>query len=162
MSDEPHANVRLVDRFYEAFDRRDHAGMIACYAPNPVFEDEVFTLKGKAVGAMWHMLAANAREFSLEYRDVVADAATGRAHWEASYVFSTTGRRVRNVIDAEFSFRDGLIATHRDRFSFWNWSGQALGAPGALLGWTPFLRNKVRAQAARNLQAFIANHPEYR
>ena len=30
----------------------------------------------------------------------------------------------------------------------------APGAPGWLLGWTPALRKKVRAQAAANLKAF--------
>jgi hypothetical protein len=49
-----------------------------------------------------------------------------------------------------------LITRHRDRFNFWSWSRQALGAPGLLLGWTPFLRQKVRAQAAANLQKFLA------
>jgi hypothetical protein len=31
----------------------------------------------------------------------------------------------------------------------------ALGTPGALLGWTPFLRAKVRAQAAANLRRYL-------
>jgi len=32
--------------------------------------------------------------------------------------------------------------------------------PGLLLGWTPFLRNRVRAQAAAGLRRFLAqdNH----
>jgi hypothetical protein len=38
----------------------------------------------------------------------------------------------------------------------WAWSRQALGAPGLLLGWTPFLRRKIRAQAAANLEKYIA------
>ena len=49
---------------------------------------------------------------------------------------------------------DGLILTHRDRFDFWAWSRQALGTPGLLLGWSGFLRDKVRAQAAKNLAAY--------
>ena len=85
------------------------------------------------------------------------DARTGRAHWDAHYRFSATGRLVLNRIDAAFSFNpDGLIVTHRDRFDFWAWSRQALGAPGWLLGWTPLLRNKVRQQAAANLRKFLA------
>jgi hypothetical protein len=31
--------------------------------------------------------------------------------------------------------------------------------PGLLLGWTPFLRNKVRAQAATNQPVFLARQP---
>ena len=64
-----------------------------------------------------------------------------------------------NRIDAEFEFDSaGLIKRHRDRFDFWAWSRQALGLPGWLLGWTPWLRNKVRATAARNLAKFMARN----
>jgi hypothetical protein len=63
---------------------------------------------------------------------------------------------VLNRIDASFTFNaQGLILTHRDRFDFWAWSRQALGAPGLLLGWTPFLRNKVKQQAGNNLRKFM-------
>ena len=149
-----HPNAQLLERFYTAFAKRDHATMKACYAPDATFEDEVFTLKGDQIGQMWHMLAVNAKEFSLEFRDVSANDTAGQAHWEAHYLFSATGRKVHNIIDGEFQFRDGLIIAHRDRFNFWSWSRQALGLPGVLLGWTPILRNKVRGQAARNLAAF--------
>ncbi|MEN9670596.1 MAG: hypothetical protein RL018_873, partial [Pseudomonadota bacterium] len=43
-----------------------------------------------------------------------------------------------------------------DSFNFWAWSRQALGAPGLLIGWTPFLRAKVQATANDNLQKFLA------
>ena len=90
-----------------------------------------------------------------------ADARGGKAHWEADYRFSATGRMVHNVIDGVFEFSEhGLITRHRDRFDFWAWSRQALGTPGWLLGWTPFLRQKVRAQAAANLQKFLASRKE--
>ena len=75
---------------------------------------------------------------------------------EATYTFAATGRRVHNVIDAEFRFENGLIIEHTDRFDFWRWSRMALGAPGMLLGWTPIVRNKVRGQARAGLDAFLA------
>ena len=156
MQSTSHENAQLLERFYAAFAKRDAATMGACYAPDAMFEDPVFTLKGAAIGQMWHMLCTNAREFSVEFRDIAADDRSGRAHWEAHYLFSATGRKVHNIIDAEFQFREGLIVMHRDRFDFWRWSRQALGVPGLLLGWSPVLRNKVRAQAARNLAAFVA------
>ncbi len=34
----------------------------------------------------------------------------------------------------------------------------ALGAPGLLLGWTPFLRAKVRRQASAGLRKYLAAH----
>ncbi len=83
------------------------------------------------------------------------------AHWEPVYSFSQTGRHVHNIIDAEFEFKDGKIIRHIDTFDFWRWSKQALGAPGLLLGWSSFLRNKVSTMAAKSLTAFIDKHPEY-
>ncbi len=155
-----HPNAELLTRFYTAFAALDADTMQACYARDASFRDEAFTLQGAdEVGAMWRMLCgatqAKGRDvWRLEFSGIEADAATGRAHWEAHYRFSATGRMVHNVIDGSFRFRDGLIAEHVDRFDFWRWSRQALGAPGLLLGWSPMLRNKVRATAAGNLARF--------
>jgi hypothetical protein len=104
--------------------------------------------------------AKGAAVWKLSLRDIEADAASGKAHWDAHYLFSATGRIVDNAIDSRFTFTpEGLIATQRDRFDFWRWSRQALGAPGLLLGWSPMLKKKVRATAAANLQAFLARNP---
>ena len=155
-----HPNAELLTRFYGAFAALDAEAMQACYAPDASFRDEAFTLQGAAeVGAMWRMLCEATRAkgrdvWRLEFSGIEAVAAQGRAHWEAHYRFSATGRLVHNVIDGSFRFRDGRIAEHVDRFDFWRWSRQALGAPGLLLGWTPFLRSKVRATAAGNLARF--------
>lgn len=151
-----HPHAELIDRFYRAFAQRDWAAMAACYHPQVHFSDEAFDLRGADAAMMWRMLCTNGRDLRLEHRDVEADDASGRAHWDASYTFSATGRHVLNRIDARFEFRDGLIVRHVDRFDFWSWSRQALGAPGWLLGWSPWLRGKVRAQAAKNLAAFAA------
>lgn len=64
---------------------------------------------------------------------------------------------MHNEIDAEFTFQDRLIFRHVDRFDFWDWSRQALGTPGALLGWSGLLRGKVAARAAKSLAAFAAH-----
>ena len=60
-----------------------------------------------------------------------------------------------NDIQAQFRFKDGLIQEHRDEFSFHNWSKQALGPPGLLLGWTPILRNATRKRARAGLDEFL-------
>ncbi|HEY1077050.1 MAG TPA: nuclear transport factor 2 family protein [Fontimonas sp.] len=148
-------------RFYTAFAQLDAATMASCYCQDVQFEDPVFKLNGqRETAGMWTMLCEGVREkgadvWRLEHSAVQADAARGSAHWDAHYRFTMTGRMVLNRIDAEFSFRDGLIATHRDRFDFWAWSRQALGAPGLLLGWSPLIRNKVRETAGSNLQKFL-------
>lgn len=149
-----HPNAQLIERFYAAFARRDWAGMAACYHPEVHFSDEAFDLHGADAGMMWRMLLTNGKDLTLEYSGIEADDRTGRAHWDARYTFSATGRKVLNRIDASFEFRDGLIVRHVDRFDFWTWSRQALGTPGLLLGWSGFLKSKVRAKAAAGLAAF--------
>lgn len=158
-----HPNQQTLETFYSAFARLDAASMGNCYAPDAVFQDEVFSLHGKReVAGMWRMLcevtrATGADVWKLAYRDVQADTASGQAHWDAHYRFSTTGRIVDNSIDARFTFDpQGKISRHRDSFDFWLWSRQALGVPGLLLGWTPMLRHKVRSQASANLARFLS------
>jgi ketosteroid isomerase-like protein len=151
-----HPNAQLLTDFYSAFQRRDGEAMAACYHPEAEFSDEVFVgLRHAGVTSMWRMLCERGKDLTLEFRDIQADDHTGRAHWEAHYTFSTTGRKVHNIIDAEFEFRDGKILRHRDRFGFHRWSRQALGPMGLLLGWTPLVKNKVRATARGSLEKFM-------
>jgi ketosteroid isomerase-like protein len=152
-----HPNGDLIARFYEAFSRRDAQAMIACYHPEIVFSDPVFPdLHGEHARAMWRMLCERGKDLRIEFTQVDADDRQGRAHWEAWYTFSATGRRVHNRIDARFEFLDDRISSHRDSFSFWRWASQALGPIGIVSGWTPMVQNKVRRQAAANLERYLA------
>ena len=69
--------------------------------------------------------------------------------------FSVTGKKVVNHIKANFEFENGKIIKHNDHFNFYTWAKQALGFTGVLLGWTPFLKNKIRSTAANNLKALM-------
>ena len=130
--------------------------MILCYHPDICFSDPVFpNLSGAEVGEMWRMLCSQAENFEVTFADIEADERTGKAHWEACYDFSATGRRVHNKIDAEFEFQDGKIIKHKDTFDFWKWSSQALGPVEFILGWTPLLRKKVQRQARERLAKFM-------
>lgn len=153
-------HAQLIEQFYSAFAKRDAQAMITCYHPQVRFSDPVFVdLDARETAGMWRMLCERAQEFSLEFSDVKVDGDSGSAHWEARYLFSTTGRKVHNIIDAEFRFADGKIIEHRDHFDFHRWSRQALGLPGVLLGWTGMLRNKVRGQARKGLEIYLSKHP---
>jgi ketosteroid isomerase-like protein len=154
-----HANEALITRFYEAFARHDGPAMAACYHPDATFSDPAFPdLKGKQPGAMWSMLTERGGDLVIRFSNVRADDTSGSAHWEADYTFSATGRPVKNVIEATFTFRDGLIHTHVDRFDFWTWSRQALGMSGLFLGWSGFLQRKVQAMAGKQLSSWSAKH----
>lgn len=153
-----HPNEMLINKFYTAFQQRDAVTMGACYHDAAQFKDEAFDLKsGAEVRAMWAMLCKNGKDLEVIFKDVSANEQNGSAHWEATYTFSQTKRRVHNNIEARFEFKDGLIYRHRDTFNFWRWSRQALGISGLLLGWSGFLRNKVRAGAMGNLRKFMEN-----
>ncbi|MEO6038831.1 MAG: nuclear transport factor 2 family protein [Saprospiraceae bacterium] len=153
----------LIEQFYSAFQLCDYRQMAKAYHPDATFHDGAFDLKnGKEIAAMWHMLCSTGRDLQVAYRDVQADEQRGSAHWDARYTFSRSGRPVLNRIDAAFEFQDDRIIRHVDTFSFWRWSRQALGPIGWLLGWTPFLQNKIRSTAAMNLRKFIKEHPEYK
>lgn len=148
----------VIVRFYEAFQRRDADTMQSCYHPDAEFSDPVFPdLEGGQVMAMWRALLGRSTDLEVslgEHGAEVDGAGGGRGHarWTATYTFSSTGRPVVNVIDASFRFEDGLIREHRDSFDFWRWSRQALGPVGALLGWTPLLRSRVRSDAAKLIE----------
>lgn len=149
-------NAALIHTFYTAFRNKDFQTMGACYHPEATFKDEAFDLRTvEEIRAMWEMLCTRGKDLKLEFRDVKAGDTTGSAHWDAWYSFSKTGRKVHNSIDAAFAFKDGLIFRHRDRFSFYRWSRQALGMPAVLLGWLPFFQKKVRKTAMEGLRNFM-------
>ena len=148
-------STTTIERFYDAFARKDGEAMAACYAPDVRFEDPAFgELRGAEAGDMWRMLTGRAQDLRVE----LAEHDDTTAHWLADYTFATTGRKVHNDVRATFTFgADDLITEHVDRFSFHAWSRQALGPVGLLLGWTPFLRAKVRSQARGGLEGFRAS-----
>jgi len=156
-----HAHEEIIRQLYESLQRRDYRSMARCYHPEAHFKDEVFDLKGKQIGAMWHMLCELGKDMTVAYSQVEADSQRGSARWEARYTFSRTGRQVHNQIRAQFEFKDGKIYRHHDVFPFWRWSRMALGLSGLLLGWTPYLRNQVRTTAAQGLHRFMQKHAEY-
>lgn len=150
------ANEQLIHHFYTCFKNKDYKGMQACYADNSTFSDAVFkNLNAAQVKAMWEMLISSAKDFSIEFSNIVADEKGGKAHWDAYYTFSKTGNKVVNKIDAVFEIENGKIVKHTDHFNFYNWSKQALGTVGLLLGWTSFLKSKIQATALGNLEKFM-------
>ena len=154
-----HPNAQLIARFYTAFNAHDAKIMGACYAPDVEFSDEVFPeLHGSQATGMWRMLCTQGKDLKIVASKIQANDTCGSAHWDAWYTFST-GRKVHNIVEARFTFKNGLVVRHIDSFDFWAWSRQALGPAGTLLGWTSLLKAKVRRTAARGLEKFLAANP---
>ena len=147
----------IIINFYNAFANLDAEEMVESYHPEVEFEDPAFgKLEGDRAKNMWRMLCKSqkGKDFKIEFSDIEFEDQTGRAHWEAWYTFSKTGRKVHNIINAEFTFRDGKIITHKDTFDLYRWSKQALGLSGYLIGWSPFFRKKLQAQTNKLLSDF--------
>ncbi len=153
---------QAIDHFYTSFQKKDWKSMQTLYHDDATFSDPVFqNLTSKEVKAMWHMLITASKDLELTFSNVSGDNSKGSCRWDAFYSFSRTGRKVHNIITANFVFRDGKIASHLDSFDLWKWSGMALGWSGKLLGWSPLIKNKIRDMARKNLTKFITEHPEY-
>ncbi len=151
-------NQEVITRFYTAFQRKDYRGMQVCYADKAIFNDPVFrNLNAAQVRSMWEMFCVKGKDLIIEFSNVSASESSGQAEWTAYYTFSATGRNVVNHIKSHFLLEHGEIVAHTDTFSFYRWAAQALGPTGIVLGWTPFVRNKVRQTAQKNLENFMNN-----
>lgn len=149
-------NQQLITKFYTCFQNKNYKGMQDCYADNATFSDEVFVgLDAAQVKAMWEMLCVKGKDLTLDYNNVQTTGTQGTAEWIANYTFSASQKKVVNHIKAEFVIENGKIVKHNDTFNFYKWSRQALGMPGLLLGWTGFLKNKVRQGAMKSLADFM-------
>jgi ketosteroid isomerase-like protein len=154
-ADAGHAHARVIERFYEAFTRRDAEEMVACYHADVRFSDPVFgTLDSARAKDMWRMLCARGKDLEISFSNVTADDERGAAHWEARYTFTGTGRLVHNVIEARFEFADGKIKQHHDTFDLWRWCGMALGPIGRVFGWLPPLQRSIQSKALTALDAW--------
>ncbi len=153
-----HANAVLLQRLFNSLDQHDHPAMAGCYHPAATFRDIAFDLRGrKQIHAMWHMICGG--DIRATFDLVHADDHSGQVNLVDDYTFSSTGRRVHNVIDSQFRFRDGLIVEHCDFCDARVWSAMALGgASGLLAGRFRFLRSR---KAREKLQGFVAKRPEY-
>lgn len=154
------ANEALIHKFYSSFQRLDADGMKACYHADITFSDPVFPgLKGKEVSAMWMMLIESLKKneagWKLEFSNVKANDTEGSCRWEAYYIFSLTGRKIHNIIDAKFKFGDGKIIQHTDSFDFYRWTRMTFGTTGVLIGWTSFFRKKLQHKIHHRLGSFM-------
>lgn len=149
-------NEQLIIDFYSAFKNKNYKLMQSCYSDKAIFNDPVFVnLNAKQVRAMWEMFCINGKDMEIEFSNIKANETGGSADWKATYIFTTTGKKVINKIMASFVFENGKIVRHTDNFNFYDWAKQALGFTGLLLGWTTFLKNKVQKLGMKALNDYI-------
>jgi ketosteroid isomerase-like protein len=151
-------NNELITTFYQAFANQDAEAMVACYAPDVVFEDPAFgRLEGKDAHDMWRMLmlrGGGATEVS--FGDVWSEGERASTDWMARYNYGPKGRMVINEVHAEFVIKDGKIVNHLDTFNLYRWARQALGLNGLLLGWSAFFKARMHETTRGLLDSYQA------
>lgn len=129
--------------------------MQSCYHDEVNFEDPAFgKLHGEEAKKMWRMLCEQGKDLKIEFSEIEENETSGKAHWEAWYTFSLTGKKIHNKIDATFIIKDGLIIKHTDHFNLHKWASQAFGWKGWLLGGTTFFKKKFQDQARKSLKKY--------
>ena len=149
--------IDTINTFYKAFKALDAEKMVSCYHENIKFEDPAFgMLDGESACNMWRMLCESQKNkgFQLEFSQVHYDGVHGHAHWEATYTFSKTGRKVHNVINAQFEFKEDKIIKHTDDFDLHRWAKQAMGFKGWFLGGTKFFKDALQKQTNQLLSTY--------
>jgi uncharacterized protein len=154
-----HAHSEVLTRLFTALDRHDHEAMAACYAENASFRDIAFKLEGRTrIHAMWHMICDGDIKTTFKIDEV--DDRTAFVTVVDDYTFRAKGRKVHNVIQSRFRFRDGSIVEQQDSCDSRKWASMAIGGVGGFLaGRISLLRG---AKARRTLDTFIETHPQYR
>jgi ketosteroid isomerase-like protein len=145
---------KIIHKFYTSFANADSASMVELYDDEINFTDPVFgILKGEQAKSMWKMLVRPG--VNISFSDIKSSRNKVYARWQAEYTYTPTSRKVVNKIKAEFEIKDGKIVSHKDTFSLWKWSSQALGPVGLMLGWTNKVKHKIRSKANAALRKYM-------
>lgn len=147
---------KIIHQLYTSIANGALSDIDACYASTVKFHDPVFgTLKGPEVPKMWKMLIERSKgNLAIDYTIIKSDAHKASAQWIATYTFGKNKRQIKNTIQSEFYFKDGLIIKQNDDFDIWTWSRQAFGFSGFLLGWTGYMQNKIHKKAKLALKDY--------
>src|SRR4029450_9001521 len=154
-----HSHAEVLTRLFTALDRHDHEAMAACYAKNASFRDITFKLDGRTrIHAMWHMICDGDIKTTFKIDEV--DDRTAFVTVVDDYTFMAKGRKVHNVIQSRFRFKDGSIVEQRDSCDSRKWASMAIGGGGGVLA-RPVCPLRP-AQARSTLDTFIGTHPQYK
>jgi len=138
----------IVQRFAEAFNRRDVGGLLACFTPDATYHDGFY---GGHAGtdqlrAMFERMYREGRDYRWTMDRIVESATHAMAEWTFTYVVSdaiprSAGRAIRFRGMSVFELVDGKVAAYREHFD----SGPAL----LQLGFAP---NSLARVLARKLE----------
>jgi steroid delta-isomerase-like uncharacterized protein len=113
--------VNLVERFAEAFNRRDVDGLLACFTEDATYGDLFYGphTGHAALRGMFERMFREGRDYRWQMNSVVMDAHRAAAEWTFSYTVTAAvprseGRSVRFSGMSMFDLKDGCIRAYRE------------------------------------------------
>jgi len=118
--------VNLVERFAEAFNRRDVEGLLACFTEDATYRDLFYGPHAgqAALRGMFERMFREGRDYRWQMEAIVMDASRAAAEWTFRYTATAAvprseGRRVRfsgmSIFDLEGADLDGGDSGRRIR-----------------------------------------------
>lgn len=152
-------NKQVVEKFYEAFSRRNAAIMNSCYAEDIVYSNPVYgLLQGQEVHCMWELFCKEVHHFSLTFGTITEiDEEYITCNWTAKYNDIVTGRQIIKKAKAFMRINKGIIVEHSDAFNINTWMTQHFGWKGYLFGWTYYMKRSVFKKARKRLKTYMNN-----
>jgi steroid delta-isomerase-like uncharacterized protein len=113
--------VNLVERFAEAFNRRDVDGLLACFTEDATYRDLFYGPHAgqAALRGMFERMFREGRDYRWQMDAIVMDAGRAAAEWTFGYTATAAvprseGRRVRMAGMSIFDLEDGRIRDYRE------------------------------------------------
>jgi steroid delta-isomerase-like uncharacterized protein len=113
--------VSLVERFAEAFNRRDVDGLLALFTEDATYADLFFGPHAgqAALRAMFERMFREGRDYRWQMNSIVTDARRAAAEWTFSYTATAAvprseGRSVRFSGMSMFDLEAGRIRAYRE------------------------------------------------
>ncbi len=149
--------LKTVDSFFEALQKRDFLTMENCYQKSIQYYDPLYGyLKANEVMAMWKLCYSNLQDYSMIFNGVQNE---GEGYFTVTYEFSfsadTMVKCLFRKIKSHLRVEDGLITEHSNAFSLHELSKQKNGIVGILLGWNRYYQNQMKINARKLLFKWI-------
>jgi len=113
--------MNLVERFAEAFNRRDVEGLLALFTEDATYDDLFYGPHSghAALRAMFERMFREGRDYRWQMTFIVMDARRAAAEWTFSYTATAAvprseGRRVRFSGMSMFDLSEGRIRAYRE------------------------------------------------
>jgi steroid delta-isomerase-like uncharacterized protein len=113
--------VNLVERFAEAFNRRDVEGLLACFSEDATYDDLFYGPHSghTALRGMFERMFREGRDYRWQMDSVVMDACRAAAEWTFSYTVTAAvprseGRRVRFSGMSMFDLTGDRVRAYRE------------------------------------------------